>query len=124
MATTDRTTGKRPTKKAAPKAEPAPTPSERLEAEATYEPPEGYPEGTMLGHLTTDGQVVEFHVTPIDTWRGSAIRGLHNGDYDTWAEGALSPAEYRVWSAIDPTLGQAKTFYVNLIRLTGVDLGE
>lgn len=102
----------------APRKTLAPAPSGRLEAvedEAEADP--DAPTSVLL-----DGETLQ--VLPARLWRSSRMRALREGDFDSWAEGCLTPESYEVWQEIDPTIEQVEQFMTNWQHESGLDQGN
>jgi hypothetical protein len=66
----------------------------------------------------------DIHVPPTVEWRSSALKALHTGDYETWAERTLSEQDYNTWMDVDPTLGEVQRFFADAAPAMGLSLGN
>lgn len=89
------------------------TPAQRAKAEA---------KATGLDTAPLEGHILQ--ILPTMDWRSSAVRALRENDYDSWAQGCLTPESYDVWRTVDPTLRQCEAFFAAWKSRTGQDVGE
>lgn len=93
----------------------APTPVERVEAEAKA--------GKTFTVAPLAGKPCR--IKPGLDWKASAFRALRTGDFETWAASCLYGGDYEtVWQKVDPTLRQATAFIKAWERVSGQNSGE
>jgi len=54
---------------------------------------------------------VELRVLPPMDWRQTAMDGVRDGRFNTWARGALHPDDVAKWLELDPTNRQVVEFF-------------
>jgi hypothetical protein len=65
------------------------------------------------------------HVLPLRKWKGSAMRALREGDFDSWAERCLVDGDYdEVWAVVDPDLDQIDEFFAAWQEATGETIAK
>lgn len=88
------------------------TPAESQETEATSE----------FVSAELDGQTIR--VKTIVNWRPSYLRALRQGDYDTWAEGAVHPDDVQAFLDADATFAQINEFTSKAMESAGEAPGK
>jgi hypothetical protein len=88
------------------------TPAEAQEIEATEE----YVTASLAGQ--------PIRVKTVDNWRPSYLRALRQGDYDTWAAGALHPEDVDAFIEADATFAEINTFTAEAMESAGEPVGK
>ncbi|MER7922179.1 hypothetical protein ABTY96_03410 [Streptomyces sp. NPDC096057] len=88
------------------------TPAEAQETEATSEFVTA-----KLGDKT-------LRVKTVEHWRPSYLRALRQGDYDTWAEGALHPEDVDAFVDADATFKEINEFTSQAMSAAGEAPGK
>jgi hypothetical protein len=83
-----------------------------LEVEATDD-------GSNLIELVTAAGSVNLTVKPVKKWKASGVRAMRQGDFDTWAEKALTPESYKEWAKLDPDMDEVEVFFEAWSEATG-----
>ena len=78
-------------------------------------------DGSVLVTLDTEAGSADLHVKPVKKWKGSGIRAMREGDFDTWAEKALAPGSYAEWSRLDPDMEEIEVFFTAWNAASGQD---
>lgn len=88
------------------------TPAEAQETEANGE------------YSTADLCGTELRVKSVNHWRPSYLRALREGDYDTWAAGALHEDDVDKFIELDATFDEINTFTAAAMESTGETPGK
>lgn len=76
-------------------------------------------DGSVVVTLTTEAGQADMHVKAVQKWKASGVRGMRQGDFDTWAEKALSAESYKQWVRLDPDLDEVEVFFESWNEVTG-----
>jgi hypothetical protein len=88
------------------------TPAEAQENDATSE------------YLTGDLAGTELRVKPLIEWRPSYLRALREGDFDTWAAGALHEDDVQAFTDADATFREITAFTSDVLTRSGEAPGK
>jgi hypothetical protein len=88
------------------------TPAEAQETEATQE----YVTASLAGE--------SIRVKTVEYWRPSFLRALRQGDYDTWAEGAIHPDDVASFIDADATFKEINEFTSEAMSAAGEAPGK
>ncbi|MEU1254784.1 hypothetical protein ABZ445_16040 [Streptomyces chartreusis] len=88
------------------------TPAEAQEIEATEE------------YVTAELAGETLRVKTVDHWRPSYLRALRQGDYDSWAEGALHPEDVTTFIEADATFKEINEFTAKAMESAGEAPGK
>lgn len=67
---------------------------------------------------------VSIEIPPALDWGVEAYPALERGDFQGWAEAALSPEDFDLWQQASPTIRQALDVLKQWTEATGEDPGE
>lgn len=91
---------------------PEQTPAEAQEQEATG----AYGVASLAG--------TDLRVKPVGQWRPSYLRALREGDFDTWAAGALHEDDAKVFVDLDATFDEIGAFTTDAMAASGENPGK
>jgi len=78
-------------------------------------------DGSVLVALDTEAGSADLQVKPVRKWKGSGIRAMREGDFDTWAEKALTAESYAEWKRLDPDMEEIEVFFTEWNKASGQD---
>ncbi|MBZ6102674.1 hypothetical protein ACH4NO_17870 [Streptomyces olivaceus] len=128
MATTSKSTSRKP--RTAARA--ASRPATRRAVEPDVEPETDDVEVSAAeaqeieadGYVTADLCGEDVQVVPPSMWRASWTRALNQGQIDTFAQKILHPDDYEFYLDIDPTLEEWNAFVEDASAKSGESLGK
>lgn len=74
--------------------------------------------------ITVEWEGADVTIKPYKEWRASVTRAMRQGDFQTWAEGALDEASLDHWDDVDPVLEQVDALFQSWVDAAGIDQGE
>lgn len=83
------------------------------------------PEREVTGELV-QGELAgrTIYVPPVKQWRASALHGLREGDFETWAKITLDDDDWAIWSEVDPTFEEIDDFFASINSGIGTSPGN
>ncbi len=81
-------------------------------------------DGSVLVPLRTKVGDAEIRVPAVSDWDAEAIEFLEGRKFMSWARAVLSDADWRLWSDLRPTLGEADKFFGEWGELSGQESGK